>query len=290
MNATVTQAGNASAYLPYAWACLLWTGGSKSYLLWDGVDGIASPSDVELLQNTQPQPGNPTHDPAETSVATYAVAANARESPAASTFGGDPDVFIDWAVALSDLGTAAITPATPLRFLCGTSLTQRILDADVIGDEMSCAGGLSDGARCSGGSCSACTTTAACGPTCAVCGGAAPACNPAAGCTESCRSGAQCSGATPVCDTGRGVCVGCTSNADCATGSTCDVVSGVCGGCPPGASSCTGPGGNVLANGSIEGGSCACDVVGGSSPPGALAALALGLVVAVRLRRRQKSD
>jgi hypothetical protein len=287
MNATVTQTGNASVYLPYAWACLIWTGNSNRYLLWDGVNGIASPSDVELLHNTQPQPGNPTRDPAETVVATYAIAANAREAPAPSNFGGDPDVFIDWAVSLSNLGTVAITPATPLRFLCGTSLTQRILDADVIGDEMSCAGGISDGARCSGASCSACTTAAACGPTCAACGGAAPECNPAVGCTASCTSSAECSGATPVCDTARGLCVGCTSNTSCPAGSYCDKASGVCASCPPGASSCTGPQGNVLANGSIEGGSCACDVVGANARPGALAGVALGLAVAMRLRRRR---
>jgi hypothetical protein len=291
MNATVKQSGNANAYQPYAWACLIWTAGSASYLVWDGVDGVASPSDVELLQDTQPQPGNPTHDPAETALATYAVATNAREAPATTNFGGDPDVFIDWAVSLSDLAKAGITPATPLRFLCGTSRTQRILDADVIGDEMSCAGGLSDWGRCSAGSCSACTTATACGPTCAACGGAAIDCNPAVGCTGPCTSNAQCSGATPVCNTTRGWCVECSTNANCPTGSYCDATSGACVSCPQGASSCTGPAGNVLANGSIEGGSWACDVLGASAragQAGALAGLALGLAVAMRIRRRRE--
>jgi hypothetical protein len=289
MNATVQQNGNANAYLPYAWACLIWTNAGASYLLWDGVNAIMSPGDVELLQNTQPQPGNPTRDPAETVLATYAIAVNAREAPAASNFGGDADVFIDWAVSLTDLAKAGITPRSPLRFLCGTSFTQRILDADVVGDEMSCGDGMSDGTQCSSGSCSACTTAAACGPTCATCGGATPLCNPAAGCTGSCGSSAQCSGATPVCDTARGLCVGCTSNAACPAGSYCETVSGTCAACPQGASSCTGPGNNVLANGSIEGGSCACDVRGTSARPGALAGLALGLVAAMHLRRRRAS-
>jgi MYXO-CTERM domain-containing protein len=288
MNAGVQQSGDAGAYLPEAWACLIWTAGNgRSYLAWDGVNGIVSPADVELLQNTQPQPGNPTHDPAETVLATYPIAVNAREAPASSNFGGDPDVFIDWAVSLSDLAKVAITPTTPLRFLCGTSRTQRILDADVIGDEMSCAGGISDGALCSKGSCSACTTMAACGPTCAACG-AANACNPAVGCTGSCTSSAQCSGATPVCDTARGWCVECASNASCSTGTYCDAMSGACTPCAPGASSCTGPAGNVLANGSIEGGSCACDAPGASARPGALAGLALGLAAAMRIRRRRE--
>jgi hypothetical protein len=292
MNATVKQNGNANAYLPYAWACLIWTAGNDgSYVVWDGVNGIVSPGDVELLENTQPQPGNPTRDPAEMVLATYAIAVNAREAPASSDFGGNPDVFIDWAVSLSDLAKVAITPATPLRFLCGTSLTQRILDADVIGDEMSCAGGISDGARCSGGSCSACTTTAACGPTCATCGGAATECNPAVGCTGPCTGSAQCSAATPICDTTRGLCVGCTSNANCPTGSYCDVISGACASCPQGASSCTGSPDNVLADGSIQGGSCACDVLGASARPGALASLALVLVLAIcRSRRRRAGE
>jgi hypothetical protein len=288
MNASVTQSGDAGAYLPDAWACLIWApGNGSSYLAWDGVNGIISPADVELLQNTQPQPGNPTRDPAETVLATYAIAVNAREAPASSTFGGDPDVFVDWAVSLSDLAKVAITPTTPLRFLCGTSHTQRILDADVIGDEMSCAGGLSDGALCSAGSCSACTTTVACGPTCTTCK-ASTECNPAVGCAGSCTSSAQCSGATPVCDTARGWCVECTSNASCPTGGYCDALSGACASCPPGASSCTGPPGNVLANGSIEGGSCACDFPGASAGHGALAGLVLGVAVAMRVRRRSR--
>ena len=48
MNATVLQ--NATTYEPYAWACLVRTAGTPgSYLVWDGVDGLASPTDVELL-------------------------------------------------------------------------------------------------------------------------------------------------------------------------------------------------------------------------------------------------
>jgi hypothetical protein len=292
MNATVKQNGNPNAYQPYAWACLIWTGaGATSYLAWDGVNGLANPGDVELLQNSQPQAGNPTRDPAETVVATYATAGNAREAPAPSNFGGNPDVFIDWGVSLTDLAKVGITPATPLRFLCGTSFTQRILDGDVVGDEMSCAGGVSDGARCSAGSCSVCTAPAACGPTCETCGGTTPACNPAVGCTGPCTSNAQCSGATPRCDATRGLCVGCVSNGDCPGGSYCNAASGACVACPQGASSCTGPGGNVLANGAaIEGGSCACDAVGASAQPGALAGLALGLAVVMRVRRRRAAS
>jgi Cys-rich repeat protein len=313
MNATVQQ--NANQYLPYAWACLIRTPTTPdSYLVWDGVDGIANPNAVELLQNAQPVPGDPTQQPANTVVATYTIATNAREVAATSNIGGNPNVFIDWAVALSDLATAGITPSTPLTFICGTSKTERVLDADVIGDEQGCFGGVLDPVQCNGGSCSTCATANACGPSCTACSGATPACNPAVGCTEACTSSAQCGGLTPVCDTTRGVCVGCTSDASCPSGTTCNTASGLCIGCtpsvacpvgtlcdtasgtctpcPPGAA-CPGGGGgsssggnNVLADGSIEGGSCACDAVGGGSSPGGLAGLALGIAAALRARAR----
>jgi hypothetical protein len=315
MNATVHQ--NPNTYLPYAWTCLIRTIDTPgSYLLWDGVDGIANPADVELLQNANPVPGIPTQQPANTLVATYVIAANARELPATSQLGGNPNVFVDWAVALTDLAKAGITPTTPMTFLCGTSKTERVLDADVIGDEQGCPGGILDPIVCVGNSCATCTTPGACGPSCAQCGGATPNCNPFVGCTASCTSDAQCGGATPVCDTGRGVCVacitsatcpagttcntasglcvGCSSSVNCAAGTYCDLASGQCTPCPQGAASCTGPvgggsssGGNVLANGSIEGGSCACDAVGSGTSPGSLAGLAFAVAASVRALARR---
>jgi hypothetical protein len=315
MNATAHQ--NPNTYLPYAWTCLLRTVDTpSSYLYWDGVDGIANPAQVELLQNAQPVPGIPTQQPANKVVATYAVATNAREVPAPSQLGGDPDVYVDWAVALSDLAPG-ITPTTPVTFLCGTSKTERILDGDVIGDEQGCPGGFLDPLVCTGGNCAPCTTPGVCGPSCTVCGGATPNCNPVVGCTASCTRDSQCRGATPFCDTGRGVCVACTSNTSCPTGTTCNTASGLCVGCtssvacgagtycdlasgqcfpcPQGAATCTGPGGggssgggNVVANGTIEGGSCACDAVGGGASPGSLAGLALGAAAAVRAGARRR--
>jgi hypothetical protein len=316
MNATVHQ--DATTYDPYAWACLLRTPGTPgSYLVWDGLDGLATPTaTVDLLQNTRPQPGDPAQQPADKVVATYNVATNAREVAAPSQLGGDPDFFVDWAVALSDLGKAGITRSTPLTFICGTSRTEAVLDGDLIGDEQGCGGGVLDGISCVGAGCATCTTAGACGPSCAVCGGATPACNPAFGCTAACNSDADCASPAPVCDTARGVCVGCTSNAscpgattcdtasgfcvgcrtnaDCGRGTFCDTSSGTCAPCPSGAASCTGPGGgggggpgNVLAAGKIQGGSCACDVVGGRASSGGLAGLALGLGVLLRARRRR---
>jgi Cys-rich repeat protein len=315
MNATTRQ--NANTFEPYAWACLIRTNGTPgSYLVWDGVNGLVVPNGVELLQNTQPVPGNPTKQPANGMVASYDIATNAREVGAASSLGGNPNFYIDWAVALSDLAKVGITSSTPVTFICGTSKTQRILDGDIIGDEQGCPGGVSDATQCPNGTCSTCTTANACGPSCTPCSGATPKCNPAVGCAAACTGDAQCGGATPVCDTTRGACVGCTSNASCPSGTTCNTASGLCVGCtsnascpggtycdtgsgactpcPAGDTSCAGPGGggagagNVLANGSIEGGSCACDVVGrGGASPGGLAALGIGIAAAVRARARR---
>ena len=316
MNATPMQ--NANTFDPDAWACLVRTAGTPgSYLLWDGVVGLATPSDVELLQNPQPQPGNPSQQPATTTVAMYMIATNARTVAANTNLGGNPNFFVDWAVSLSDLATAGITPSTPVTFLCGTSKTPHVLDGDLVGDEQGCPGGVGDAVMCPGGTCVACNTVNACGPHCDACGGAMPKCNPAAGCTAVCTTDAQCSGATPVCDTARGLCVGCATNTGCPAGTTCNTASGFCIGCtsnamcagetycdtasatcapcPAGNASCTGPVGggdgganNVLANGSIEGGARACDAVGGNASSGGLAGFAFGIATALLARARRR--
>lgn len=310
MNATAMQSGN--TFEPYAWLCLIRTPATPgSYLVWDGIDGIVKPNEVTLLQNTQPKPGNFTQQPANGAIATYVISTSARQVAAASTIGGNPNVYVDWAVALSDLGNVGITSSTPLTFICGTSKTEKILDGDIIGDEQGCSGGVLDPVTCRGGACSTCTTASACGPSCVACGGATPKCNPAFGCVASCTSDSQCSGATPVCDTTSGACVGCTSTASCSSGTTCNTATGLCVGCSSnancpagtycdtgsltcrpcsqGASTCTGPGassgGNVLANGSIQGGSCACDVVSVGGSPGGLVGIALGIAVALMRKR-----
>jgi hypothetical protein len=318
MNATVHR--DPSTYDLDAWACLIRTENTPgSYLVWDGIDGLANPSAVDLLQNTRPQPGDPTQQPADAVVAAYDVTTNAREVAAPSQFGGDADVFVDWAVSLADLDKVGITLGstrpTPVTFICGTSTTERVLDGDLVGDEQACGGGVLDPVTCAGASCATCTTASACGPSCSACNGRTPRCNPAFGCFAACTSDADCAGSTPACDTARGVCVGCTSdaacragttcnttsgfcvgcrtNASCAGGTFCDTASGTCTPCPGGAASCAGPGTgggpvNVLAAGKIEGGSCACDVVGGENVSrGGLAGLAvgLGLVLGGRSRR-----
>jgi uncharacterized protein (TIGR03382 family) len=283
VNGSVKQSAN--AWQPYAWACLIKTGTADAapYAVWDGIDGIATPQNVELLQNSSQQAADPTRDPADATLATYPLNTNARDVAAGSNFGGDADFFVDWAVSMSDLAKAGITTQTPMRFICGTSKSEKILDGDLIGDEAG-AGGPADTVQCTASSCSACTTTTACGPSCAACSGSLPVCNPSIGCVASCTSNAQCSGATPVCDTANNACVGCLSGADCAAGTYCDTASHTCAQCPQGATTCTG-GGTTPVSDSIQGGSFACNAAPAHNGPGLLAWV--GLAIAMALRRRR---
>jgi hypothetical protein len=298
MNAAVLQGAATTTYAPDAWACLIGTANTPgSYLVWDGVDGLVTPNEVDLLQNPTPRPGIPTQQPASTVVATYAVATSARQATATSQLGGHPNSFIDWAVALSDLANAGITPSTPVTFICGTSKTERVLDSDIVGAQQACAGVL-DAVECTGGGCATCTTPTACGPSCDPCGGATPLCDPAFGCSAGCTSDAQCVGATPVCDTALGVCVGCTSNTNCSPGTTCSAATGLCVGCTSDAS-CLGGAYCDLATGTcrpggagaggqptIEGGSWSCSTAGGEAPTASLAGVGLGIVALWARARR----
>jgi hypothetical protein len=95
--------------------------------------GLRKPNEVELLQNTQPKPGNFTQQPANSVVATYGITMNARQVAATSTLGANPNVFVDCAVALSDLAKVGVMSSTPLTFICGTSKTEKVLEGDIVG-------------------------------------------------------------------------------------------------------------------------------------------------------------
>jgi hypothetical protein len=131
VSATVLAQGG--GYKPFGWACLIDTDANlQSYEFIAGVDGIKNPDVVEFYQNTTPALGGNPKDVAETLLATYPPATHAREAPAMSTFGGNPDVFIDWAISKADLAAAGVTDQTPLRIICGTSNNASSLTADLI--------------------------------------------------------------------------------------------------------------------------------------------------------------
>jgi hypothetical protein len=130
INDTVLQAAPAN-FKQAGWVCLIDIDGNlQSYELSAGVNGNTDV--VELRSNSAPgNTGSPT-DPAETLLASYPVPAYGREAPAASTFGGNPDVFIDWAVSQADLANAGAGAATALRFACGSSSNAQNLATDLI--------------------------------------------------------------------------------------------------------------------------------------------------------------
>lgn len=270
IDGTVLQAAP-NNYKPFGWACAIDTDGVlTSYELIAGVDGIQNPDVVELLANTQQTPDSPK-DIAETLLMSYSVTTHAREVAATSSFGGDPDFFIDWAVKLSDM--TGVTATTPLRFACGTSNNARSLAADLVGlgNPTTLTGLWSTPFTCGSAGCGQCSTAAACGPTCAPCGGSTPFCDTTLSkcvgcqtnancsaptsvcspttktCTAGCSSNTDCSGVTPICNTGVGVCVGCLTNQDCKDqkAPTCNQATFACE-CAGGPAKCTDTDGDGL--------------------------------------------
>jgi MYXO-CTERM domain-containing protein len=231
-------------YKPFGWACLMDTNASLiAYELVAGVDGIANPDVVELRRNDpQSSPDDP-QDKAEILLDQYPPMTHAREMPALTTFGGTPDVFIDWAVDVADLAAAGVTAETPLRFICGTSNNAQNLAADLISatnaTTLTALG--SDTYQCGPSGCVRCDTALSCGPTCSACGGATPKCDPASGCAA-CAQNADCPATDPVCDPVLGTCVDCVLDSDCAlvTAPVCDPSSHTCVGCLD-ASDCAAP-------------------------------------------------
>ncbi|MBC7174107.1 MAG: hypothetical protein H5U40_16815, partial [Polyangiaceae bacterium] len=96
------------------------------------VDGIASTEVVRLDRNTtQAAPNDPADRPEEP-ITSYPVATHARsvlaEGIFESSFGGDPDYFLDWAIPLADLALEGIDGSTPLVLVMGTSSSAQSLD------------------------------------------------------------------------------------------------------------------------------------------------------------------
>lgn len=121
---------------PFGWGVAIDTNFDRlNYELLALVDGTSQADSVRLARNTRIQsPGDPG-DPAEQTVATYPGAESARavlaEGRFESSFGGDPDYFVDWAIARADLTTVGVGAMTPLVMVFGTSRQGETLDADL---------------------------------------------------------------------------------------------------------------------------------------------------------------
>jgi hypothetical protein len=116
---------------PYAWGLLLDTDGNlQTYevlLLANGNGGT-----VVLYRNTQTTSLNdPTDPPDEPPVKTYPLSSHARSVRATgSSYGGDADYFLDFAVPWQDLQSVGISTSTPVTAWAATSSTATTLNGD----------------------------------------------------------------------------------------------------------------------------------------------------------------
>lgn len=99
------------------------------------VDGISNPEEVRLDENTVQAKLDDPADTPEANVATYPAATHARTALASgifeSSFGGDPDYFVDWAIPLTDLATEGINASSVLVLVMGTSSNASSINADI---------------------------------------------------------------------------------------------------------------------------------------------------------------
>jgi hypothetical protein len=132
--------------------------------------------------------------------------------------------------------------------------------------------------------CGPCTTDAECSATHPD----APVCSPSGpvkGTCVECGKDSDCKGMENVCEVATGTCIlPCSKDMPCPMGWKCDVEAGRCEECAEG-EVCPGPGGDI-----IQGGGCACSVIGLSKEEGLSTCLltALGLASAVARRRRRR--
>lgn len=231
LRVTADPQQTASNLAPFGWGVALDTDGNLDnfeYLAM--LNGIANPDDVELRKNTVQSSKGSAQDPAEDLIKSYPKSTHGRVETADTSFGGDPDYFVEWAIDLADLKTAGVDLNKPLRLIFGTSNNAQTLASDLLAAsaDTTISGTASDPVNCGGTSCQACS--ALCGTSCLRCSGSTPVCDGSkcVGCTDS----KQCGGATPVCDVKAGQCMGCTDSKQCAEPTpVCDTGSHRCVDC-----------------------------------------------------------
>lgn len=123
-------------FRPFGWGVALDTDGVRStYELLVEVDGITNPDVVLLGRNTDQRTIDSPADPIEERIATYPATTHARavlaEGIFASSFGGNPDYFVDWAVPLADLAAEGVAFDTELVLVMGTSSNTQAINADL---------------------------------------------------------------------------------------------------------------------------------------------------------------
>lgn len=125
-----------SGFRPFGWAVEFDTDADRqTYELLAQVDGISNPDVVSLRRNTTQSRLDDPSDPAEETITTFPIDTHARGLPAeggfASSFGGDSDFFVDWALDLDVLGMEGVTDATAFVLVMGTSSNTQAINADL---------------------------------------------------------------------------------------------------------------------------------------------------------------
>ncbi len=137
---------------PFGWGVVIDTNQDfTAYEFLIMVDGTGAQRVLFAENTTQGTTGTP-NDPAETDIAPYPEAlnlnagGNVQISVAETTFGGDPDYYLDIAVSLSSMLSAGLDFNTPMSFIGGTSNAARALDVDIAGTDATGDGTLELGA------------------------------------------------------------------------------------------------------------------------------------------------
>jgi len=124
------DAAAGGALRPFAWGFELDSDGDyTTYEVLIAANGIDE--EITVYQNTVTTlPDDPTDPADEPPIATYPFATHGRSAVAATTFGGDPDAYLDFAVAWSDLAQVGLDPSSVVTAWAASSSSKSSLDGD----------------------------------------------------------------------------------------------------------------------------------------------------------------
>jgi hypothetical protein len=128
------------------WGCAIDTNGAlDDYEFLAVANGVepsgpgGAPDAVEWVWNQNTTTAGSISEPADVVVASFQRSVHARVVPAGTSFGGDPDYFVEWAIPLTTIragadggGAPGVAAGTSLRFACGTSLDARSIGIDPV--------------------------------------------------------------------------------------------------------------------------------------------------------------
>jgi hypothetical protein len=118
---------------PFAWGIELDVDGDvTSYEALLVMNGKVNPAEIELYRNSSTTLPNDPNDPADDPpIATYPFSTSGATVVAAgSSYGGDPDYFLELAIPWTDLALVGVTPTTPIVAWAASSSTATSLNGD----------------------------------------------------------------------------------------------------------------------------------------------------------------